>query len=141
MHFYRNNTKNKIIPAVIVKAILTFFATFMINFGEESLLAACDKIQPGILFMILKSEGEKIKLCVSPERDRKYVICAYTNLVCNKSDCFLENSLVTVIGALVELAAKSDRATGGFARASALEGNTEDMLVDGAIDQTFAFQR
>lgn len=141
MHFYRNNTKNKVIPASIVKAILVFFATFIVNFGEESLIAACDKIQPGIIFMILKSEGEKLKLCSSPPRDRKYVIAAYTNLVCNKPQSFLDDSLKSTIGGLVELTAKSEAASGGFARASNVETNTEDMLIDGAIDQTFAFQR
>jgi len=44
MHFYRNNTKNKVIPIAITKAIHIFFATFMVNFGEDRLLAACDKI-------------------------------------------------------------------------------------------------
>jgi len=85
MHFYRNNTKNKVIPVAITRAIHIFFATFMVNFGDDRLITACDKIQPGILFMILKSEGDKIKFCSSPVRDRKYVIAAYTNLICNKS--------------------------------------------------------
>ena len=67
MHFYRNNTKNKVIPVQITKAILIFFATFMINFGTDKLIAAADGIQPGILFMIMKSEGDKIKFCNSPD--------------------------------------------------------------------------
>lgn len=91
--------------------------------------------------MILRSEGDKIKLCVSPPRDRKYIIAAFTNLVCNKPQSFLEDSLKTVIGSLVELSSKGDSASGGFSRASSVETNTEDMLNDGAIDQTFAFQR
>ena len=33
MHFYRNATRNKVIPVSIVKAIHIFFATFMISFG------------------------------------------------------------------------------------------------------------
>jgi hypothetical protein len=80
MHFYRNNTKNKVIPITITKAIHIFFATYMINQGCDKLVQACDNIQPGILFMILKSEGDKIKFCTSPARDRKYVIVAYTHL-------------------------------------------------------------
>ena len=81
MHFYRNNTKNKVIPITITKAVHIFFATFMINQGCDKLVEACDSIQTGILFMILKSEGDKIKYCSSPVRDRKYVIVSYTHLV------------------------------------------------------------
>jgi hypothetical protein len=141
MHFYRNNTKNKVIPIAITKAIHIFFATFIVNFGEDRLLAACDKIQPGILFMILKSEGDKIKFCSAPERDRKYVIAAYINLVCNKPGSFLEDSLKTVVTSIIELAAKSQSSGSGFQMASLHEGSAEEMLMDGAIDQTFAFQR
>lgn len=40
---------------------------------------------------------------------------------------------------LIELAAQS---TGvGFVSAGAVERNAEDLLVDGAVDQTFAFNR
>lgn len=63
MHFYRNSTRSKVIPVVITKAIHIFFATFMISFGSERLIKACDGIQANILFMILKSEGDKIKNC------------------------------------------------------------------------------
>ena len=45
LHFYRNNTKNKVIPVAITKAVLIFFATFMVNFGEDRLIQICDKIQ------------------------------------------------------------------------------------------------
>ena len=82
LQFYRNNTKNKIIPVSITRAVHIFFGTFMINFGNEALMNHCDRVQPGILFMILKSEGDKIKFCTAPARDRKYVIAAYTKLVC-----------------------------------------------------------
>ena len=37
MHFYRNNTKNKSIPISITRAILVFFATFMVNYGADAL--------------------------------------------------------------------------------------------------------
>lgn len=103
MHYYRNNTKNKVIPASITRAIHIFFATFMINFGSDALIQACDKVQPGILFMILRSEGDKIKFCSAPARDRKYVIAAYTNLVMEKTQSFIEDSLKTVISSLIEL--------------------------------------
>jgi len=66
MHFYRNNTKNKVIPIQITRSILIFFATFIVNYGTDALLQACDNIQQGIIFMILKSEGDKIKFCSSP---------------------------------------------------------------------------
>lgn len=44
MHYYRNNTKNKVIPASITRSIHIFFATFMVNFGSDALIQACDKI-------------------------------------------------------------------------------------------------
>lgn len=84
MHFYRNNTKNRVIPLAITKSVLTFFATFIINFGEKALLDTCDKIQKGIIFMILKSEGDKIKNCTISQRDRKYCAVAFSNLYCNQ---------------------------------------------------------
>ena len=90
--------------------------------------------------MILKSEGDKIKFCSAPVRDRKYVICAFTNLICNKASSFQEDSIKAVISSLIELSSKTTGAS-GFQMASQHEGNTEEMLMDGAIDQTFAFQR
>jgi hypothetical protein len=84
MHFYRNNTKNKVIPVAITKSILIFFATFIVNNGVDLLVESCDSVQKDILFMILKSEGDKIKFCSSPLRDRKYVTCAFTNLILEK---------------------------------------------------------
>jgi hypothetical protein len=53
--------------------------------------------------MILKSEGEKLKFCQSPERDRKYVIAAFTNLVSEKTSLFVDDSLKTVISGLIDL--------------------------------------
>lgn len=44
MHYYRNNTKNKVIPGSITRTIHIFFATFMINFGSDALIQACDKV-------------------------------------------------------------------------------------------------
>ena len=44
LHFYRNNTKAKIIPASIMKAIHVFFATIMVVHGSEALLNACNSV-------------------------------------------------------------------------------------------------
>ena len=44
MHFYKNNTKNKMIPLSITKQVLTFFATIMITFDVDTLVSACDTI-------------------------------------------------------------------------------------------------
>jgi hypothetical protein len=57
--------------------------------------------------MILKSEGDKIKFCSAPPRDRKYVIAGYTNLILEKTNLFIDDSLGTVISSLVELCNKS----------------------------------
>ena len=89
--------------------------------------------------MILKSEGEKIKMCVTPKRDRKYVIAAYTKLFNEFPGKFLDESLKTIISSLIELSRKDNK--GAFISASRKEGSAEEMLDDGAIDQTFAFQR
>ena len=81
--------------------------------------------------MILKSEGDKIKFCTAPVRDRKYVITTYTDLVCSYPEKFQDSSLSAVICSLVELTHKQGS---GFQLASAHEGNSEEMLMDGAID-------
>ena len=99
-------------------------------------MSHCDRVQQEILFMILKSEGDKIKFCTSPVRDRKYVIAAYTKLLCEFPQKFQENSLGTILCALVELTQKQG---GGFQLASSHDSSAEEMLMDGAIDQTFAF--
>lgn len=44
LHFYRNNTKSKVIPASIMMAIHVFFANFMICYGSDALINACDQI-------------------------------------------------------------------------------------------------
>ena len=44
LHFYRNNTKRKVIPAVIMKHVHAFFATFMVCFNSQTLVEACNKI-------------------------------------------------------------------------------------------------
>ena len=86
----------------------------MINYGEDALVQACDKIQPGILFMILKSEGDKISRCLAPQRDRKYTLAGFSNLLFSRCDSYLEESIKTNVSAMIELASKSsvDGATG-----------------------------
>lgn len=81
LHFYRNNTKSKVIPTSIIKAVHSFFANFMASHSTAELVTACDKIQQGILFMVLKSEGRQIKYVNEPARDKKYAIVAYSRLL------------------------------------------------------------
>ncbi len=82
LHYYRNNTKSKTIPMAITKFIWSCLATFVIYSGAANLVAACDKIQPGILFMIMKSEGERIRTVTGPPaREKKYAIVAYSQLL------------------------------------------------------------
>lgn len=142
MSFYRNNTKNKVIPVKITVAVFIFFATFIVNNSVDALLGACDAIQKDILFMILKSEGNKVKFCTTPARDRKYVLCAFTNLVCEKPMSFQEDSMKAVVQALIDLAQRSQASQAVvFKVASAVEGDVDDMLVEDAVDQSIAFQR
>ena len=103
LHYYRNNTKKKIIPSTIVKSVLVFFATFMVNHGCQALINATDAIQKGILFMILKSEANRIKLCGSPNRDRKYVIVAYTNLLLESLGSFEQQTVLDITKAIGDL--------------------------------------
>jgi hypothetical protein len=111
------------------------------------LIAACDKIQPGILFMVLKSEGEKIKQLVGPPaRERKYGIIAYSQVLSEAVQQIPDDTLTTIVKALVDLCASTSSLhggapSGGFQFASTVSTDTEDLLVDGAIDQTFAFTR
>mmetsp|Transcript_5909 Transcript_5909/g.9614 ORF Transcript_5909/g.9614 Transcript_5909/m.9614 type:complete len:184 (+) Transcript_5909:1963-2514(+) len=44
LHFYRNNTKGKVIPTAIMREVLVFFATFVINFGIQDLINVCNQI-------------------------------------------------------------------------------------------------
>lgn len=81
LHFYRNNTKSKVIPSSIMKLVHTFLGIIMICHSSKTLIDACDSIQKGILFMILKSEAQAIKYVTEPARDRKYVLVAYAKLL------------------------------------------------------------
>lgn len=44
LHFYRNNTKTKIIPVPISKSVWSCFANFMIYNGTQALVNACNKV-------------------------------------------------------------------------------------------------
>ena len=44
LHFYRNNTRAKVIPVSIMKTIHIFFATFMVCHGSQTLVDACNKV-------------------------------------------------------------------------------------------------
>jgi hypothetical protein len=85
LHFYRNNTKSKTIPIPITKSIMAFFGTFMINIGTDNLVQSSDAVQKDILFMILGSEGDKIKHITAPSRDRKYAIIAFSKLLTERA--------------------------------------------------------
>lgn len=81
LHFYRNNTKAKVIPVPIIKSVWSLIANFMIYNGSESILQACNSIQENVLFMIMISEGDKIKHITSPSRDKKYAIVAFSKFM------------------------------------------------------------
>lgn len=81
LHFYRNNTRAKVIPVSIMKAIHVFFANLMVTHGSQLLVDACNSIQNGILFMVLNSESKALASVTGPARDRKYVLVAYSRLL------------------------------------------------------------
>jgi len=70
------------IPTGLLKAVFSFFAVYSVSLGGvQALISQCDKIQNGILFMILKSEGGKLKFSGSNARERKYILVTYSNLI------------------------------------------------------------
>jgi len=93
LHFYRNNTRAKIIPASIMKAIHIFFATFMVCHGSQALIDSTNAVQQGILFMVLNSESQALKHVTSPSRDRKYVLVAYARLMAEFATSFQQEQL------------------------------------------------
>lgn len=108
LHFYRNNTKSKVIPTAIMKSVHAFFSTFMVNHGSQSLIDACEKIQPGLfLGMVLKSEGKQIQYVNEPARDRKYAIIAYSRLLAEYATSIPHETAQNVVCGLIELAAVS----------------------------------
>ena len=91
--------------------------------------------------MILKSEGDKIKLVQGPPaREKKYAIIAYSQILQEACQQIPDEVITIVVRSLIELCAASGQ-NNGFQLASTVATDTEDLLVDGAIDQTFAFQR
>lgn len=67
------------IPVPISKAVWSCMGVFLVQNGAAALIQACDKIQPNILCMILKSEGDRLKhLQGPPAREKKYAIMAYS---------------------------------------------------------------
>lgn len=69
-------------------------------------MAAFDKIQQGILFMILNSEGEKIKyLTGPPPRERKYGLIAFSQLLQEYAGQLSEETITKLVRSLLELCA------------------------------------
>lgn len=132
LHFYRNNTRAKIIPASIMKSIHIFFATFMVCHGSQALLDSTNAVQQGILFMVLNSESQALKYVTSPARDRKYVLVAYARLMAEFATSFQQEQLQQLTSGLIELASQTSQT--GFISAASVERNVEDLLVDGAVD-------
>lgn len=90
--------------------------------------------------MILKSEGSRIKLCGSPNRDRKYVIMAYTNLLAESLGSFEQESVLEITKAIGDLCAQGSSDV-KFTVATNVEGNIDDMLADGIVDTSVKFAR
>ena len=108
LHFYRNNTKSKVIPTSIMKTVHAFFSTFMVIHGSAALIDACEKIQPGLLLgMVLKSEGKQIQCVNEPARDRKYAMLAYSRLLAEYATVIPVETVQNVVCGLIELAALS----------------------------------
>lgn len=142
LHFYRNNTKSKVIPTPIMKSVHAFLSTFMTMHGTQILIDACEKIQPGLLYMVLKSEGKTIEFVNEPARDRKYAIIAYSRMLAERATAIPYETIQHVVCGLIELASTMQTHGSGFIKASQMTSkNAEEMLLDGAIDQTFAFDR
>jgi hypothetical protein len=81
--------------------------------------------------MILKSEAQQIKHVISPARDRKYTLVAYSRLLADYCSQMPQECTSELVSALID-AAKP--ASSGFALASTIEKSVEDQLLDGAID-------
>ncbi len=112
LHFYRNNTKSKVIPSAIMKCIHTFLAVFMICHSSQVLIDACNSIQKDILFMVLKSEASAIKYVNEPARDRKYCLVAYSRLLAEYAPTMPRETVMELICALLEAASPITKSTG-----------------------------
>lgn len=89
--------------------------------------------------MVLNSESKAIVHVSSPTRDRKYVLVAYARCLAEFCDQMPFETVQALTSGLIELA--SQTTSGGFVTASSMERNVEDLLMDGAVDKTFAFNR
>ena len=45
LHFYRNNTRAKVIPGSIMRCVHVFFATLMVCHGSQALIDATNAVQ------------------------------------------------------------------------------------------------
>lgn len=123
-----------------MKLVHTFFGILMVCHSSKTLLDACDSIQKGILFMVLKSEAAAIKYVTEPARDKKYVLVAYAKLLVEFATQMPSETFAELVSALIEATSPTSKAQ-GFQIASSVNRGVEEMLMDGAIDQTFAFNR
>ena len=89
--------------------------------------------------MVLNSESKALHHVSNPIRDRKYVLVAYARLMAEYATQINHDSLQQLACGLIELASQTTSV--GFVSASSIDHNAEDLLVDGAVDQTFAFNR
>ena len=101
----------------------------------------CDKIQPGILFILLQTEGRKLRFVTEPARDKKYAIIAYSRMLAETvqvcpPETHREAQREVVCGLLELNASRPSFRVASIAAKSAVE-----MLSSGTIDQTFAFDR
>lgn len=90
--------------------------------------------------MVLKSEAAAIKFVTEPARDKKYVLVAYAKLLVEYAQQMPTETFAELVSALIEAISPTSKAQ-GFQIASSVNRGVEDMLMDGAIDQTFAFNR
>lgn len=111
----------------------------MICHSSKTLIDACDSIQRGVLYMVIKSEGAAIKYVQEPARDRKYVLIAYSKLLAEYANHMPTETFSELVAALIDAASPSHK--NSFQIASSVSRGVEEMLMDGAIDQTFAFNR
>jgi hypothetical protein len=112
LHFYRNNTKSKVIPSSIMKLVHTFFGILMVCHSSKTLLDACDSIQKGVLFMVLKSEAVAIRFVTEPARDKKYVLVAYAKLLVEYAGQMPSETFAAIISALIEATSPTSKAVG-----------------------------
>jgi hypothetical protein len=90
--------------------------------------------------MVLKSEGQALKYVAEPPRDKKYCLVSYAKMLAEHAQVIPAETATELVCALIESVSPMQKAA-GFQIATSVRQGTEEMLVDGAIDQTFAFGR